>query len=332
MKVLMISTDRNIFKEDSAVRARMIEYGKNYDELHIIIFSKKITSETKIAENVFVYPTNSLSKFFYILDAIRIGKKILRSGGFQLTCQDPFECGFVGWKLSRKLKIPLELQIHTDIGSPYFTSLKLGWSLAFLNFTRFQIAKFLLPKADKIRVVSFRIKSFLLARKIIADKIEVRPIKINLKTDGLPKQYPQFDFIALAVGRLEPEKNISLAIDAWQEVVKKFPRAGLIIVGSGSELKFLKFKVQSLKLGNNIAFESWTENLAVYYKTADVFLNTSFYEGYGMALAEATIADCPIVSSDVGAVNEILQSNRRLAVCPIGDKNCFVAKITELFK
>ncbi|TSC67769.1 MAG: hypothetical protein CEO19_38, partial [Parcubacteria group bacterium Gr01-1014_73] len=148
-KLLMISTDRKIFKEGSAVRVRMVEYGKIYNELHIIIFAKKKFT-TQISKNVWIYPTNSLAKFFYVFDAIKIGKKILHSEGYKITCQDPFECGFVGWRLARKFKIPLELQIHTDIGSPYFTSLKLGWWLAFLNFMRFQLAKFLLPRADKI--------------------------------------------------------------------------------------------------------------------------------------------------------------------------------------
>ena len=37
----MISTDRKIFEEGSAVRARMIEYGKLFDELHIVVFTKR---------------------------------------------------------------------------------------------------------------------------------------------------------------------------------------------------------------------------------------------------------------------------------------------------
>ena len=139
MKILSIGTDRKLFEEGSAVRARQIEYAKKWEEIHIVVFS--IKSEIKktriqISNNVWVYSTGSLSKLFYILDAIKIGRKILRLGSYVITCQDPFETGLVGWRLAKKFKAPLELQIHTDIGSPYFTSLKLGWRLAFLNFIR----------------------------------------------------------------------------------------------------------------------------------------------------------------------------------------------------
>ena len=326
-KLLMISTDRKIFEEGGAVRARMIEYGKLFDELHIIVFILKSyklkVAGYKLSDNVFVYPTSSVSKFFYVFDAVKIGKRVLFSlnsysllrNSCLITCQDPFETGLVGWRLAKKFKLPLELQIHTDIGSPHFTSLKLGWRLMFLNFTRFQFAKFLLPKADKIRVVSTRIKNFLLTcLKIAGNKIEIKPIKIDEEKirntivspeNDLRKKYPQFDFIALAAGRLEPEKNFALLLDAWRAVVKKFPHAGLIIVGSGNLLEVLKLQVIRYKLQDSIIFEKWLDNLAPYYKTADVFLNTSLYEGYGMALAEARAAGLSVISADVGAVREL---------------------------
>ena len=186
--------------------------------------------------------------------------------------------------------------------------------MAFLNFARWWLAKFLLPRADNIRVVSTRIKNFLQVRlKITENKIEVRPIKIDekkilgapiLPENDLRKKYPQFDFIALMAGRLEPEKNVSLAIEVWREVVKKSSRAGLIIVGSGSLLNDLKLQATSYKLQANLIFEPWTENLSAYYKTANVLLNTSFYEGYGLAVAEARAAGLPVISTDVGAVRD----------------------------
>ena len=56
-------------------------------------------------------------------------------------------------------------------------------------------------------------------------------------------------------------------------------------------------------------------DLPSYYKTADLFLAASLYEGYGMALVEAQAADCPIISTDVGVAREIgatlVESNAR---------------------
>ena len=79
----------------------------------------------------------------------------------------------------------------------------------------------------------------------------------------------------------------------------------LLIVGSGPEEGSLKCKVESLKLVEQIKFEPWSNDLPSYYKTADLFLLTSFYEGYGMTLVEANACGCPIVATDVGVAQEL---------------------------
>src|SRR5512133_3519194 len=101
MKVIMIGTDRKLFEPGSAVRERMSDYGARLTELHIIVFagsSLKLKPE-QLSDKVWIYPTNSLSKFLYIFDAIRIGKRIVRDrfmtpAELLISAQDPFETGF----------------------------------------------------------------------------------------------------------------------------------------------------------------------------------------------------------------------------------------------
>ncbi len=314
MKVLMISTDRNIFDEKSEARQRMIEYGGLVEELHIIIFTKRKHQipSTKFQENsnVFLYSTNSRTKLFYVFDALEIGKKILDyKGQWLITSQDPFETGLAGWLIARKAKIPLQLQIHTDFLSPYFVRHSV------LHRLRVWIAKFLIRRANCIRVVSERIKNSLLqviGRKPQA-KIVVLPIFVDVeKTKNAPvsidlhKKYLQFDFIILMASRFTKEKNISLAIETMWKIVRQYPKTGLVIVGSGPEETNLKSQISNLKVNGNIKIENWTNDLTSYYKTADLFLLTSNYEGYGRTLIEATAAGCNIISSDVGIADEIL--------------------------
>ena len=96
MNILMISTDKKIFEEQSPVRQRMFNYGTVVDQLHIIVLNKKFRGEEdrkkfKIGEKVFVYPTNSLNKFHYASDAKKIA---LFSKDLDLvTAQDPYETG-----------------------------------------------------------------------------------------------------------------------------------------------------------------------------------------------------------------------------------------------
>jgi hypothetical protein len=156
MKLLMISTDRLIFKKYSPVSLRMIEYAKNFDELHIIVYSKERIqlNPIQLSSNCWIYSTNSKSRWFYVLNAISLGKLIIKNRKIShITCQDPFLTAMAGVYLKKKFILPLELQIHTDIGSQYYT-----YSIS--NRIRIFLAYRYLPKADKIRVVSERIKKY----------------------------------------------------------------------------------------------------------------------------------------------------------------------------
>ncbi len=128
--------------------------------------------------------------------------------------------------------------------------------------------------------------------------------------------------------RLEPEKNIVLAINAMCEVVKQRPQVGLVIVGSGSEEQQLKLKVRNCGLAANIIFENWIDKstLYSYYKTTDLFLSTSLYEGYGLTLAEAQAAGCPIISTDVGVARDVGARLMRL------DAGVVAEGITQIIK
>lgn len=304
----MISTDQKIFQEGSDVANRMVEYSKRYEELHIIVFGGKSFQETSLSSNCWVYPTKSKNKVFSIFDAIRLGRFIIsRRGITNVTCQDPFFTAVVGFSLKKQFNISLELQIHTDIGSPNYIR-------TFGNKLRKIVALSYLIKADHIRVVSERIRKYLIEKlKINNSKIEVRPIYVDVEkiksipvTVDLHKKYSDYDRIILVASRLEKEKNIKLAIEAFSYVLKKMPRSGLIIIGQGSELSKLKNLSLKKELNKSIAFESWANlsTLVSYYKTADLFLVTSWYEGYGMTLIEAQAAGCKIVSTDVGVARE----------------------------
>ena len=325
MNILMISTDKKIFDENSAVWQRMFDYGTLVNKLYIVVLNRKTKENfskkrVKIAENVYAYPTNSPNKFTCVFDALKIAFQFKNIN--LVTAQDPCETGFIAWRVAKKLKARLELQIHTDIFNSHFAKLSMS------NKIRCALAKFLLPKADNIRVVSKRVKSSL-PRKIISQKrIVVLPIftdiakiqKIKPSFD-LHQKYPQFKFIVLMMSRLEKEKNISMAISALEKIMKVFPKTGLIIVGNGTKHDTLRRQARRTGFEQNIIFKKWTDDPISYYKTADLFLLTSNYEGYGLSLIEAIASHCSILATKVGVVGEILSSNSAL-LCDVGDKKC----------
>ncbi len=343
MKVLTIGSDKKLFEEGSAVRARAIEYASLFEELHIIVFSKRnfqLIRKIQIAENAWVYPTNSWSRWLYVRNAVRLGRSIVKSqlskvSDWVVSGQDPFESGLAASRIAARFNLPLHIQIHTDFLSPYFAG------SSFLNRIRLRIASRVLPQAKAIRVVSERIKDSLL--QVASYKLQTVPVVLPIFTDlqkfasvqpssGLKQKYPQWNFIILIASRLSPEKNISFALDVLYKLVKKYPRLGMVIVGEGPCQRSLKSKVRSLKLRNSVAFLPWQPDLASYYKTANLFLLTSLYDGFALTLLEAVASGCPTVSSDVGVARELLNHKGHSFVCSVNDLNCFTEKISRFIE
>lgn len=335
LKVISLSSDRKLFEEGSGVRQRTFEYGNLADELHVVVFnvSKRdgfVTTEAgedyfKISDNVFVYPTNSKSRWFYVFDALRIAKEIIKNRWQNdtknciITSQDPFESGWIAGRIKKKFKLRLLVQIHTDFFSPFFRRESV------INLVRFWLAKSVVADADSIRVVSRRIKQalhklwnvpreriFVLPIYVDAEKIRQTPVNIDLH-----QKYPQFDFICLMASRWTKEKNIPLAIKAFKKVLKEYPGAGLVIVGKGPEEKKILRKIRWSGMTKNIVTEGWSDDLISYYKSTDLFLLTSNYEGYGMSVVEAMAAGCPVIMTGVGLAGDLLKHGYNgLAVLP----------------
>ncbi len=340
MKILSIGSDRKLFEDGSAVQSRLLEYGRLVDELHVIVFAKRSAGlkPEAFSNNIFLYPTNSANRLMYIFDALRISKRIhtkyqISNTDWVVTTQDPFESGLVGYFIARALGARLHLQIHTDFMSPYFARESL------LNRIRVHIAKFLLPLANAVRVVSERIKRSI--DKIVRQGTSVEVIPIFTSTEPFSSlraersnpavnRYPQFEKHVLMASRLSPEKNISLAIKVMKEISVKHPKVGLIITGSGAEEERLKKLVKDLGLSKNVVFEGWQDDLASYYRTADLFLLTSNYEGYGMTVIEALSEGCPVVMTDVGCAGDVIQSGKNGLVVPVGDHKALVRAIEQV--
>lgn len=332
MKVLMISTDRLIFQTGAEVRRRMLDYGTLFEELQVIVLTRRSDGlkTERLTDNVVVIATNSQNRVLSILRAFLIGRDILKKnlGAWVITSQDPFETGLIACVLKKLFNHPWQAQVHTDLGNKNFRQESL------LNFIRFIIAFVIIRQADGVRVVSLRIKEFLISIWKIEKPITVLPIFVARPTEmpapeianDLHHKYPNLSFIVLMASRLTREKNFGLALGALAETCSHRPGLGMVVVGSGPERKRLGGLIKAMALEDRVFFEDWTCNLGDFYQTADLFLLTSNYEGYGRTIIEAGLYGCPILSADIGLVGEIA-TDKEILICPVGDEVCLAEKI-----
>lgn len=111
-----------------------------------------------------------------------------------------------------------------------------------------------------------------------------------------PKQSQ--DKICLFVGKLKQQKNLFFLIDAFAKIVKDRSAVKLWIVGEGELKQNLENRILNLGLQNDIILKGKSQNVAEYYRLADLCLLSSHYEGFPNVLIEANAFGVPVVSLD----------------------------------
>lgn len=176
------------------------------------------------------------------------------------------------------------------------------------------------------------------AQTLVAD-FSVPETKIDVAepgTDAAPRAMGTGKFLqVLSVGSIVPRKAFDLLVRAL------VPHAGLdwrlTIVGptdrSAEALDALKAAIAASGLGDRIALTGSADQagLDAHYASADIFIMSSLYEGYGMVLAEAMARGLPIVCTTGGAAADTAPDVAALKVPP-GDVAALSAAIGRLLR
>jgi glycosyltransferase involved in cell wall biosynthesis len=128
------------------------------------------------------------------------------------------------------------------------------------------------------------------------------------------------------VGRIAAEKNLALAIRAFERIRERRPDARFVWVGNGPIAERLQqthpeFHFAGLRLG---------EDLAAHFASADLFLFPSLTETFGNVTLEAMAAGVPTVAFDYGAARAHLKDGVNGRVVASGDDRAFIDAAVEI--
>ena len=114
------------------------------------------------------------------------------------------------------------------------------------------------------------------------------------------------------LGRMESTKNQAFLIDAFARMHAEHPNSILVIAGCGSLREPLEQKACAMGLSGCVHFLGQVGDVSRLYQGMDVFALPSLYEGFGMALLEAQVADVPSVASNRVSPEVVLAGGCRL--------------------
>ena len=137
--------------------------------------------------------------------------------------------------------------------------------------------------------------------------------------------------IILAVGRLAARKGYGTLIRGFSRLQKKNPNTRLVIVGRGHLKSSLMKQARRLGMGSFIHIESGMSfsDLAQLYRSANLVVYPSFYEGQGLIPLEAMSSGVPIVTVDHGPLPEMVDDTVG-ALFTMGDTDSMLKALEQV--
>ena len=210
-----------------------------------------------------------------------------------------------------------------------------------LNIFRYIFWKLFGEKIYKITCPTLGTYQYLIKKKIFdKDKLCVLHDPAVLLEDYAEKKFnkiPNFDFkdnkIIVGIGRLTKQKNFSLLISAFNEILKKYPEYILIILGDGEKKSEILKLIKTLGIENKVHLVGFQENVYQYLIKADCFVLSSLWEDPGFVLLEAGLSNTTVISSNCkNGPQEILDNENNGYLFKNNDLNDFLKKFDEFKK
>jgi glycosyltransferase involved in cell wall biosynthesis len=125
--------------------------------------------------------------------------------------------------------------------------------------------------------------------------------------------------LIVSVGRLRPEKNQRLLVEAMAQLAPRRPGARALLVGAGQLEGELRRRVDELGLTEVVRFAGHRDDAVSITAAADVFALPSEWEGMPLALLEAMALGRPIVATAVRGVTDVVSDGDTGLLIPRGD-------------
>lgn len=244
------------------------------------------------------------------------------------------KAGFIGRLAARLEGVPVVVHtFHGHVFKGYFGAAK-SRAFVMMERTAARWADTIITLTDSLR--RELVEEYRITRK---GHITVLPLGLDLEKFaamgrfngefrqeyGIPADAPLIG----SVGRFVPVKNHRLFINAAKLILEQKPDACFVLVGDGEERAPMEKYVEQLGLSDHFVFCGWVKNTKRVYADLNVKVISSHNEGTPVTLIEALSVGCPVVSTDVGGVRDMLEGGKFGRLVPPNDAQAMANAIIE---
>jgi len=136
------------------------------------------------------------------------------------------------------------------------------------------------------------------------------PNSVNRKCLRSELNIPADAFVISFIGRITIQKDPLTLVHAFKNVVEKYPKAILLIVGDGDLKEETKRLAKNIGLEKSIVFENFRADVADILFSSDVYCLASLWEGFPIGLLEAMAMQKPVIASKVDGSKEIIEHKK----------------------
>lgn len=285
--------------------------------------------EPKINQSYFLKWPNESHHAMIPLNLLKLTtefRKILRNSKYDAVLAETKE-DYMAAILANKFlpsSTPVFFRDHSDIKRPH----ELGPGLSGLAKIYDKMFLSLLRSSAGILTVSHYDKKFIVRKLGAKPTVHVVHSGINLPKIKSKLVDPKADgLVGGTVTRIVEDKGLSEVVEAISELQKKHDISA-VVVGDGpfrGDLELL-----SKKFTANIEFAGYAAEPSSYYQKIDVFIQSSYYEGWSRTVSEALAHGCVLVASDIPTQKEQLGNGKYGVLYKTGDVADLSEKLSNL--
>src|SRR6516165_6808478 len=142
---------------------------------------------------------------------------------------------------------------------------------------------------------------------------------------AVPARKPRDEVVFGVAGRMAPEKNHRVLIEAFALARRRHSRLRLRLLGAGVLEPKLKEQARSLGLGDSIEFCGFGHDAPAFLSGLDVYVLPSDFEGLPLGLLEAIASGLPVVATAVDGVPRIVENTGSGWLCPPNNPQALMA-------